>query len=139
MGAAWVFLNSPLGKFLAKLFGGIALAIGLFFAAQHYTHKFLDGVRDDVREEYVVRDLKAAVVQAEKDRKFSDEQAKKSEQAAQELRDSLSVAVGKIKNTSTVIHDRVATGELQNGKAGPVVIETVDRIEQLEADRKAQK
>lgn len=127
------FLLSPLGKLL----GALALIVALYFGARHVAHNVLEDARAGVRQEYLVRDLKQAAKDAEADRLFAVGQQAKAEAQAAELRASLSTAIGKIKQSSTVIHERVASGELKDGQLSPVVAATIEQVDALETARKA--
>lgn len=127
------FLLSPLGKLL----GVLALLVALYFGARHMAHAALEDARAGVRQEYLVRDLKQAANDSEADRLFAVGQQAKAEAQATELRTSLNVAVSKIKQSSTVIHERVASGELKDGQLSPVVAATIEQVDALESARKA--
>lgn len=125
-------LANPLFRWCAGIVGVLALFAALILGVKHVVHKHDQGVRQEVHREYEVRDLKRAVKDAEADRKFAEDQARKSEAEVAELRKDLSAMRNRVGQARTVIRERVASGQLPNGTLSPTITATIDQIETLE-------
>lgn len=131
------FLISPWFKFFVVPLLIIGLIGGVIFGVKNMFHNYLEGVRLEVHKEYEVRDLKQAVKDAEADKVFAEEQARKSDEHAEELRQSLTTALHRVQVSSRVIHEQVASGELPNGKLSPTIEASINQVEILENERKS--
>jgi predicted Holliday junction resolvase-like endonuclease len=118
-----------------KIGAALALIAALIFGGNRAIHSLKESARQEVRIEYQVRDLTKAVEDAKADKAFAEAQQKKSEEQAQELRQTLTDALKRVQASRTVIHERVASGELPNGSLSPTIEAAIDQTEQLEKER----
>ncbi len=126
-----LFFN-PLFRWCAGIVGVLALIAAIVFGVKHMIHKHNQGIRQEVHRQYEVRDLKKAVKDAEADRAFAQAQAEKSAAEAAELRADLSAMSKRVGAARTIIHERVAKGELPNGQLSPTIAAAIDQVEILE-------
>jgi hypothetical protein len=112
------------------------LVIGAINVAKGAYSDMKKGIREDVVQEFTIRDLQQALVDAEKDRKFLEEQAEKDELAMEELRGELNSMASRVGTSRTIIREQIASGELTNGQISPVQSATITQIDIMEQERR---
>lgn len=122
-------------------YGLIAAAIALLIIGAINTVKgaysgMKKSIREDVVQEYTIRDLNKALADAEKDRLFWEDQSKKNEQAVEDLRVDLQNMASRVGQSRTIIREQIASGDLPNGQMSPVQSATIDQIEIMEQERR---
>lgn len=114
------------------------LIMGSIHAVRGAYSDMKKSIREDVVQEYTIRDLNKALADAEKDRLFWEEQSKKNEQAVEDLRLDLQNMASRVGQSRTIIREQIATGELPNGQMSPVQSATINQIEIMEQERRQQ-
>ncbi len=140
MGPFLLGAKAFLGNKLVQ-YGLIAAAIALLVMGAVHTAKgaysdMKKSIREDVVQEYTIRDLNKALEDAEKDRLFWEEQSKKNEQAVEDLRVDLQNMASRVGQSRTIIREQIASGELPNGQMSPVQSATINQIEIMEQERR---
>lgn len=133
---AKAFLGNKLVQY-ALIAAVVALLImGAIHAVKGAYSDMRKGIREDVVQEFTIRDLQQALADAEKDRKFMEEQAEKDELALEELRGALNDMAGRVGTSRTIIREQIASGELPNGQISPVQSATITQIDIMEQERR---
>lgn len=92
-------------------------------------------IRQQVTNEFTIKELNNSLEQAMKDKEFWEAQAKKNDEAVEALRRDLGNMSNRVTSSHTIIREQIASGQLQNGKIPPVKNATMDQIDIMERER----
>lgn len=131
LASKWVRLGLCIAVVAVLVMGGI-------HAVRSYWSDVRAEITESVEQKYIVRDLEESLRDAEADKVFAEQQSSAKDAELAALRGDLSAMSARVGQSRTIIRERVASGELTDGQLSPVAVATMEQIDQMEVERKAQ-